>query len=141
MPEINFSDEAEIYDVMSKLASRAAMASAMQTIALIQKAMAENPKDGQVQLLAGDGILSESEAAVLGAYEPDVLNKAWRKVIKTVDVAICFVPELDRIARTEAVLIRPGDMIGGVDPQGFAGTLANWEVEVDLGIIRGKVSW
>lgn len=141
MSEIKFSDEAEIYDVMSKLASRAAMSSAMQTIALIQKAMAENPKDRQVQLLAGDGILSESEAAVLGAYEPDVLNKAWRKVIKSVDIAVNFVPEFDRIGRTEAILVRPGDKIVGVDPQGFVGTMANWEIEVDLGIIRGKVSW
>jgi hypothetical protein len=141
MTAISFQDEAEIYDVMSKLASRAALSSAVQTIALIQKAMSENPKGDKIMALAGDSILSDREAAVLGAFDNDVLNKAWKKVIKTVDLAISFVPELDRIARTEAVLIRKGDKIVGVDAQGFPGVLANWEVEIDFGVIRGKVSW
>lgn len=141
MTAISFQDEAEIYDVMSKLASRAALASATQTIALIQKAMSENPKGDKIMALAGDGILTDSEAAVLSAFDKDVLNKAWKKVIKSVDLAISFVPELDRVARTEAILIRRGDKVGGTDPQGFTGVLANWEVEIDFGVIRGKVSW
>ena len=141
MSEITSVTEVELYDVMSKLASRAALDAATKTIALIQKAMTDNPKDGSVHDMAGAGVLTEDEAAKLSAYEPDVLNKAWRKLIRTVDIAIEFVPELDRLARTEAILIRPGDKVGGADPMGFASIAANWEVEIDLGIIRGKVSW
>ena len=141
MADLAFESEAQIYDVMSKLASRAALSAAVQTIALIQKEMSENPKNGHIQALAGAGVLNESEQAVLTSYEPDVLNRAWRKVIRTIDMGISFVPELDRLPRTEALLIRPGDKVGGLNAQGFPGVLANWEVEVDLGIIRGKVSW
>ncbi|MFM5949466.1 MAG: hypothetical protein ACKOPM_09600 [Novosphingobium sp.] len=141
MAEINSVTEVELYDIMSKLASRAALDSATKTIALIQKVMAENPKDGSIHNMAGPGVLTDDEAAKLGAYEPDVLNKAWRKLIRTVDIAIEFVPELDRLARTEGILLRPGDKVTGMDPMGFAGIAANWEVEINLGVIRGKVSW
>lgn len=140
MSDVSFTQATKIYDIMSKLASNAAMSSAMQTIALIQKAMADSPSGSQMRSLAGGEILTAEEAKILDEFDGPTLNAAWRKVIRSVDIAVAFVPELDRSARTEALLVRPGDKIKGA-PQDFANVQANWEVEIDLGIIRGKVSW
>lgn len=141
MTNPTFEDETKIYDVMSKLASRAAMNSALQTIALIQKAMADGPNGPDMQRLAGDDFFTSDEQKIFDNFDKKTLNDSWRKLIKSVDIGIGFLPELDRVARTEAVLVRIGDKITGSDGQGFLNVLANWEIEIDLGIVRGKVSW
>ena len=141
MVDITFETEAEIYDMMSQAAGRAALSAATNALALIQKGMKDDPKNAHVHALAGGPKLTAREQELLESISKEDLNKAWRKVIRTVDLSIGFIPELERLPRTQGLLVRPGDIVKGADAMGFPGMLANWEVEIDLGIIRGKVSW
>lgn len=138
MPTSNFEDEVRMYDVMSKLASRSAADAVVKFMALLQEEM---KKDQSLNTFTDRVYLTDDEKQVLTSFGLPELNKAWRKIIRSVDVDISFTPELDRVARTEGMLIRPGDIVRGEQAYGFPTVAANWEVEIDLGIIRGKVSW
>lgn len=142
------NDEIELYRSMSKVAGTLFLQFNKQLIAAVQK-LAEgagapgNVPSGILGTLADRAALTQSEKAVLQKYGQEEIYRVWKKHLDTIDYSISFRPRVEKPVEGLNVMAVPGEKITieSVAADGAINASANWEIEIDLGIIRGKVSW
>ncbi len=142
------NDEIELYSAMSKLAGNLFLEFNKQLIAGVQKladgvgAKGDVPS-GALGALLDRTDMTSSEKAVLQKHSKEDVLRVWKKHIESIDYSMTFRPRVEKVIESINVLAVPGEKVtvNDVSGDGGIGTKANYEVEIDLGIIRGKVSW
>ncbi|MDP1656012.1 MAG: hypothetical protein Q8L96_07940 [Hylemonella sp.] len=142
------NDEIELYRAMSKLAGTLFLEFNKQLVVGVQKltdgvgGKGEVPS-GVLSTLLDRSNITQSEEKALQKYSKEEVYQVWKKHIESIDYSISFRPRVEKPVESINVLALPGEKVtvNEVSSTGDINIRASWEVEIDLGIIRGKVSW
>lgn len=142
------NDEIELYSAMSKLAGNLFLEFNKQLIAGVQKLADGVGANGDVPSGTLGALLDRTdmtppEKTLFQKYSKEEFLRAWKKHIESIDYSMTFRPRVEKAIECINVLAVPGEKVtvNDVSGDGGIGIAASYEVEIDLGIIRGKVSW